>query len=164
VVVRVTRSRSVQRERFRLVVDRCRSMSIWRGPVRRSDMKRRQSNIVEAIEIVADTQRVFGALSEALLGSDDDECVLRDLHRDIEVRFRVDGIGPAGLVLTCTSQQRGTGWVGTRVQIALEATRSGTRVALTHRGVPSHAYETCRDGWLVFLDVVAAIGEEEFAA
>jgi hypothetical protein len=128
-------------------------------------MKRRQSkDIVEAIEIVADTQRVFGALSEALLGSDDDECVLRDLIRNIEVRFRVEGIGPAGLVLTCTSQQRGTGWVGTRVQIALEATRDGTRVALMHSGLPSHAYDTCRHGWRVFLDVVAAIGEEEFAA
>jgi hypothetical protein len=128
-------------------------------------MKRSQSkDIVEAIEIVADTGRVFGALSEALRGSDDDECVLRDLLRDIEVRFRVEGIGPAGLVLACTSQPRGTGWVGTRVQIAIAATRSGTRVALMHSGVPSHAHDACRDGWRVFLDVVAAIGEEEFAA
>jgi hypothetical protein len=128
-------------------------------------MKRRKSkDIVEAIEVVADTQCVFGALSEALLGSDDDECVLRDLLRDIEVRFRVEGIGPTGLVLTCTSQQRGTGWVGTRVEIALDATRSGTRVALMHSGLASHVYDTCRDGWRVFLDVVAAIGEEEFAA
>src|ERR1044071_10028677 len=116
-------------------------MSNWRGPVRRTCMKRRQSkDIVEAIEIVADTQRVFGALSEALLGSADDECVFRDLRRDIEVRFRVEGIGPAGLILACTSQQRGTGWVGTRVQIALDATRAGTRVALTHTGLPGHAY------------------------
>jgi hypothetical protein len=128
-------------------------------------MKRTQSKaIVEEIEIVAEPQRVFGALSEALLGSDDDECVLRDLHRDIEVRFRVEGIGPAGLVLMCTSQQRGTGWVGTRVHIALAATRSGTRVALVHSGVPGRAYDKSRDGWRVFLEVVAAIGEEEFAA
>jgi hypothetical protein len=140
-------------------------MSKSRGSVRRINMKRRQSNaVVEAIEIVADTARVFGALSEALLGSDDDECVFRDLRRDVEVRFRVEGIGPAGLVLMCTSQQRGTGWVGTRVQIAIAATRSGTRVALTHRGLPGRAFDTCRDGWRVFLDVVAAIGEEEFAA
>jgi hypothetical protein len=140
-------------------------MSNRREPVRRLYMKRRQSkDIVEAIEVVADTQRVFGALSEALLGSADDECVFHDRLRDIKVRFRVEGIGPAGLLLTCTSQQRGTGWVGTRIQIALEATRSGTRVALMHSGVPGHAYDTCRDSWRVFLDVVAAIGEEEFAA
>jgi hypothetical protein len=132
--------------------------------VRRTDMRPSSKDIVETIEIVADTGRVFGALSEALLGSKDDECVLRDLVRDIEARFRVEGIGPAGLVLACTSQQRGTGWVGTRVQIALAATRSGTRVALTHSGIPGRAHDTCRDGWRVFLDVVAAIGEEEFAA
>jgi hypothetical protein len=75
------------------------AMSIRRGSVRRIDMKRRPSkDIVEAIEIAAEPQRVFGALSEALLGTDDDECVLRDLHRDIEVRFRVEAIGPAGLI------------------------------------------------------------------
>jgi hypothetical protein len=128
-------------------------------------MKRRQSkDILEAIEIVADTQRVFGALSEALLGGNADECVLRDLVRDIEVRFRVEGIGPAGLVLVCTSQQRGTGWVGTRVHITLAATRWGTQVALRHCGLPSDVYDTCRDGWCVFLEVVAAIGEEDIAA
>lgn len=37
-------------------------------------------------------------------------------------------------------------------------------IALTHGGLPGHPYDTCRDGWRVFLDVIAAIGEAELAA
>ena len=69
------------------------------------------------------------------------------------VTFRVDREDDRGIAMTCVAEENNSDWLGTKLEISLAPTASGTRVQLVHAGYPAknEVYAMCTKGWAFFL-------------
>ena len=74
------------------------------------------------------------------------------------ITFRVDRCDDRSIAMTCIAHQNNPDWLATTLVIDLGATRTGTRVQLTHAGYPAknEVYERCSEAWPYFLRSLAS--------
>jgi uncharacterized protein YndB with AHSA1/START domain len=129
-------------------------------------------DIVDTIEIEADPAFVLAALAtdEGVRGWWTTDCEIGRTEHVVRfarsgtamtARFKVERQSLGGIALTCIDEVNGLGWLGSRLHFALARTKSGSRVAVLHTGLPATgaSYETSVDGWRFFLASLKAYVE-----